>query len=106
MPRQRYSDRELSWLAFNRRVLDLAADDERVPLIERAKFLAIFSSNLDEFFMVRVAGLKRRIDAGVAVPTVTGQMPRDLHESILERTHELVAEQARIFNDDVRPGLV
>lgn len=106
LPRQRYSDRELSWLAFNRRVLDLAADDERVPLIERAKFLAIFSSNLDEFFMVRVAGLKRRIDAGVAVPTVTGQMPRDLHESILERTHELVAEQARIFNDDVRPGLV
>ena len=94
------------WMAFNRRVLDLAADDERVPLIERAKFLAIFSSNLDEFFMVRVAGLKRRIDAGVAVPTVTGQMPRDLHESILERTHELVAEQARIFNDDVRPGLV
>ena len=87
-------------------MLDLAADDERVPLIERAKFLAIFSSNLDEFFMVRVAGLKRRIDAGVAVPTVTGQMPRDLHESILERTHELVAEQARIFNDDVRPGLV
>ena len=106
LPRQRYSDRELSWLAFNRRVLDLAADDERVPLIERAKFLAIFSSNLDEFFMVRVAGLKRRIDAGVAVPTVTGQMPRDLHESILERTHELVAEQACIFNDDVRPGLV
>lgn len=105
LPRDRYSDRELSWLAFNERVLDLASDAERIPLLERAKFLAIFSSNLDEFFMVRVAGLKRRIAAGVAVPTVTGRMPRDLHESILDRTHELVAEQARVFNDDVRPAL-
>lgn len=105
LPRLRYSDRELSWLSFNNRVLDLARDGERVPLLERAKFLAIFSSNLDEFFMVRVAGLKRRIAAGVAVPTVTGQMPRDLHEAILAHTHALVDEQARVFNDDVRPAL-
>ncbi|MEL4358582.1 MULTISPECIES: RNA degradosome polyphosphate kinase [unclassified Luteococcus] len=105
LPSNRYSDREMSWLAFNNRVLDLAKDQLRIPLLERAKFLAIFSSNLDEFFMVRVAGLKRRIDAGVAVPSVTGQMPRDLHDSILARAQELVAEQARVFADEVRPQL-
>ncbi len=105
LPVDRYSDRELSWLAFNNRVLDLARDADRIPLLERAKFLAIFSSNLDEFYMVRVAGLKRRIDAGVAVPTVTGQMPRDLHEAILDRTHELVSTQSQVFAKDVRPAL-
>ena len=97
LPADRYLDRELSWLAFNDRVLDQARDSDRVPLIERAKFLAIFSSNLDEFFMVRVAGLKRRIDAGVAVPSNAGLLPRDLHEAILNRTAELVADQARVF---------
>ncbi|AFV90525.1 Polyphosphate kinase [Acidipropionibacterium acidipropionici ATCC 4875] len=105
LPADRYSDRELSWLAFNNRVLDLARDTERIPLLERANFLAIFSNNLDEFFMVRVAGLKRRIAAGVAVPTVTGQMPRDLHEAILDRTHQLVADQSKVFADVVRPQL-
>lgn len=105
LPADRYSDRELSWLAFNNRVLDLAKDQGRVPLLERAKFLAIFSSNLDEFFMVRVAGLKRRIAAGVAVPSVTGQMPRDLHDAILNRAQELVADQSRTFHEVVRPEL-
>lgn len=105
LPPNRYADREMSWLAFNNRVLDLSKDSLRIPLLERAKFLAIFSSNLDEFFMVRVAGLKRRIDAGVAVPSVTGQMPRDLHDSILARTQELVSEQARVFSEEVRPEL-
>ena len=105
LPEGRYSDRELSWLAFNNRVLDLAKDAQRVPLLERAKFLAIFSSNLDEFYMVRVAGLKRRIDAGVAVPSPAGIMPRDLHDAILTRTAELVADQSRVFNEDVRPAL-
>ena len=106
LPEDRYSDRELSWLAFNERVLDLARDTERIPLLERAKFLAIFSSNLDEFFMVRVAGLKRRIDAGVAVPSVAGMLPRELHDAILARTHDLVSEQSRVFAEEVRPGLV
>ncbi|WP_211336605.1 RNA degradosome polyphosphate kinase [Luteococcus japonicus] len=105
LPPNRYSDREMSWLSFNNRVLDLAKDEQRIPLLERAKFLAIFSSNLDEFFMVRVAGLKRRIDAGVAVRSVTGQMPRDLHDSILVRTQELVTEQAEVFAQRVRPQL-
>ena len=105
LPEGRYSDRELSWLAFNNRVLDLAKDSLRVPLLERAKFLAIFSSNLDEFYMVRVAGLKRRIDAGVAVPSNAGIRPRDLHDATLTRTTELVAEQARVFSGDVRPAL-
>ena len=105
LPLDRFLDRELSWLAFNNRVLDLAKDADQVPLLERAKFLAIFSSNLDEFFMVRVAGLKRRIAAGVAVPTVSGLMPREVHQAILNRTRELVTEQARVFNEDVRPSL-
>ncbi len=105
LPAVRLSDRELSWLAFNNRVLDLARDAKRVPLLERAKFLAIFSSNLDEFFMVRVAGLKRRIAAGVAVPSASGMLPRELHDAILNRTRELVAEQSRVFADEIRPEL-
>jgi len=105
LPADRFLDRELSWLAFNNRVLDLARDQVRVPLLERAKFLAIFASNLDEFFMVRVAGLKRRIAAGVAVPGVSGLLPRDLHIAILNRTRELVQEQHRLFSDEIRPAL-
>ncbi|HYP44894.1 MAG TPA: RNA degradosome polyphosphate kinase [Propionibacteriaceae bacterium] len=105
LPADRFSDRELSWLAFNNRVLDLAKDRRRVPLLERAKFLAIFASNLDEFFMVRVAGLKRRIAAGVAVASVTGTLPRDVHTAILHRTRELMAEQSRVFTDEIRPEL-
>ena len=105
LPADRFSDRELSWLAFNNRVLDLARDSLRVPLLERAKFLAIFTSNLDEFFMVRVAGLKRRIAAGVAVPSASGILPRDLHEAIMSRSRELMTLQARIFAEDVRPAL-
>ncbi|GAA1426730.1 RNA degradosome polyphosphate kinase [Microlunatus lacustris] len=105
LPQDRFLDRELSWLAFNDRVLDLAKDRPRVPLLERAKFLAIFASNLDEFYMVRVAGLKRRIAAGVAVPTVGGMMPRDVHAVILNRTRELVRDQARVFQEEVRPEL-
>ncbi|HEU5483543.1 MAG TPA: RNA degradosome polyphosphate kinase, partial [Microlunatus sp.] len=105
LPEDRFLDRELSWLAFNNRVLDLAKDAQRVPLLERAKFLAIFANNLDEFFMVRVAGLKRRIAAGVAVRSVSGLMPREVHEAILGRTRELVDEHSRVFEEDIRPEL-
>jgi polyphosphate kinase len=102
---ERYLDRELSWLAFNTRVLELAEDPD-LPLLERARFLAIFSSNLDEFFMVRVAGLKRRIAAGVAVPAASGLLPREVHEGTLARTRELMTRQANGFHDDVLPALV
>jgi polyphosphate kinase len=106
LPPDRYNDRELSWLAFNERVLDLARDTKRVPVLERARFLAIFSSNLDEFFMVRVAGLKRRMAAGVAVPSNSGMMPRELLDAILERSRELVNEVTRVFAEQIRPELV
>src|SRR5918995_254384 len=76
----RYLNRELSWLDFNARVLAQAEDPDS-PLLERAKFLAIFANNLDEFYMVRVAGLKRRQQTGLAVPTVSGIMPRDVHSA-------------------------
>ena len=105
LPEGRYHDRELSWLDFNNRVLDLARDATRVPLLERARFLAIFSSNLDEYFMVRVAGLKRRIAAELALPGASGILPRELHELILARVRELTDEQARVFTDEVRPAL-
>ena len=81
LPTDRFLDREISWLQFNERVLQLAAD-ENVPLLERARFLAIFTSNLDEFFMVRVAGLKRRIATGLAVRSASGLEPREVLEQI------------------------
>src|SRR3954451_23246683 len=85
LPEDRFLDREESWLHFNQRVLELAEDPE-LPLLERVRFLAIFASNLDEFFMVRVAGLKRRIAAGLAVRAVSGLMPRDVLEQIWTTT--------------------
>ena len=100
----RFLDRELSWLRFNQRVLELA-EDSRLPLLERARFLAIFTSNLDEFFMVRVAGLKRRIAAGVAVPAASGLMPTEVLDLILNTTRGLVERQARVFRDEVVPAL-
>ena len=100
----RFLDRELSWLRFNQRVLELA-EDPRLPLLERARFLAIFTSNLDEFFMVRVAGLKRRIAAGVAVPAASGLMPTEVLDLILNTTRGLVERQARVFRDEVVPAL-
>ena len=99
-----YLDRELSWLAFNERVLELA-EDPSTPLLERARFLAIFASNLDEFFMVRVAGLKRRIAAGFAVPSATGMSPTRLVEALTERAHVLMDRHADVFEEVVRPAL-
>ena len=105
LPVDRYLDRELSWLQFNERVLQLAAD-ESVPLLERARFLAIFTSNLDEFFMVRVAGLKRRIATGIAVRSPSGLEPREVLEQISKIAHDLAAMQTRIFEGSIRPALV
>ena len=104
LPANRFLDRELSWLAFNQRVLELAQDDE-LPILDRAKFLAIFASNLDEFFMVRVAGLKRRIATGIAVRAASGYTPREVLENIWQRAYDLQREQADLFGEVVLPDL-
>ena len=104
LPEDRFLDRELSWLAFNERVLELAEDPD-LPVLDRAKFLAIFGSNLDEFFMVRVAGLKRRIATGIAVRAASGYTPREVLENIWARAYALQLEQADLFRRSVRPSL-
>ena len=104
LPEERFLDRELSWLAFNQRVLELA-EDPSVPVLERTNFLAIFASNLDEFFMVRVAGLKRRILTGLALPTNIGRAPQDVLDDISQRAHELQARHAAAYQGLVSPAL-
>ncbi|MFF7293260.1 RNA degradosome polyphosphate kinase [Microbacterium sp. NPDC008134] len=104
LPDHRYLDRELSWLAFNQRVLELA-EDPSLPELERANFLAIFASNLDEFFMVRVAGLKRRIVTGLAVPTNIGRSPSDALADISREAHALQLRHADAWTSLVRPAL-
>ena len=104
LPDHRYLDRELSWLAFNQRVLELA-EDPSLPELERANFLAIFASNLDEFFMVRVAGLKRRIMTGLAVPTNIGRSPVDALADISREAHALQLRHADAWTTLVRPAL-
>src|SRR4051794_5840384 len=100
----RFLDRELSWLHFNQRVLELA-EDARLPLLERVRFAAIFANNLDEFFMVRVAGLKRRIAADVAVRAASGLMPREVLERIWAGTRALMDRHARLFRDELVQSL-
>ncbi|MCK3770885.1 RNA degradosome polyphosphate kinase [Microbacterium aerolatum] len=104
LPDHRYHDREISWLAFNQRVLELA-EDPTLPELERSNFLAIFASNLDEFFMVRVAGLKRRIVTGLAVPTNVGRAPSDVLADISREAHALQLRHAQAWTDLVRPAL-
>ncbi|WP_245226616.1 RNA degradosome polyphosphate kinase [Streptomyces smyrnaeus] len=104
LPPDRFLDRERSWLAFNERVLELA-EDPGTPLLERANFLAIFAGNLDEFFMVRVAGLKRRIATGVATRSASGLKPREVLEGIWSRSRELMARHAACYQRDIAPAL-
>jgi len=104
LPADRYSNRELSWLAYNARVL-AQAEDPNLPLLERLKFLAIFASNLDEFYMVRVAGLKRRADMGLQVTSADGLSPREVLATLADRTRDLAQRHARGFRDDVTPML-
>ena len=104
LPKDRFFDRELSWLKFNQRVLECAKNED-MPLLERANFAAIFASNLDEFFMVRVAGLKRRIDSGIAVPSAAGLSPRQQLRAISETAHRLQDEHAHYTIDTILPEL-
>ena len=104
LPDDRYLNRELSWLDFNARVLALAEDPSQ-PLLERAKFLAIFASNLDEFYMVRVAGLKRRDETGLAVRSADGLSPREQLARIATRSQAIAEAHARVFLEQVRPEL-
>ena len=103
-PRERLIDRELSWLAFNERVLELAEDVSN-PLLERCRFLAIFSSNLDDFFMIRVATLKRKLESGVTKKNTAGFTPFELMAEISKRTQELIARQTKCFQTDILPKL-
>lgn len=104
LPADRFLDRELSWLAFNRRVLELAEDPD-MYLLERVNFLSIFASNLDEFFMVRVAGLKRRLATGLAVKSPSGLSPKDVLTKISEEAHELQTRHAKLFLGVIEPEL-
>src|SRR5271170_4574095 len=100
-----YVNRELSWLEFNRRVLE-EAKDPTVPLLERLKFLAIFSSNLDEFFMVRVGGLQQKVQARIARGSGADRMPpSEQLEKIGQTVRQLVAEQYHCMAETVQPAL-
>src|SRR5687768_4268234 len=99
-----YINRELAWLDFNRRVLHEALDP-RTPLLERLKFLAIFSSNLDEFYQVRVAGLKRQVSAGIIERTADGMTPEAQLHTISQVVRDLVRQDRRCLHDDLLPQL-
>ena len=102
--KDRFIDRELTWLDFNERVLE-QAEDHTLPLLERAWFLSIFSSNLDEFYMVRVAGLMRRIKAGITPVRASGLDANQVLAQVTSRAKELTARQAALFQEDIRPAL-
>ena len=101
---QHITDRELSWLSFNQRVLELA-EDQSVPLLERVRFLAIFSSNLDEFYMVRVATALSKIENNVTAVNYAGFTPKELLKEISKRTNLLMARQSRVFHEEIEPLL-
>ena len=104
LPLDRFLDRELSWLDFNQRVLELA-EDSSLPLLERVNFLSIFASNLDEFFMVRVASLKRRIATGIATQSASGLSPQEVLGKISERTKDLQERHANLFAGEISSAL-
>jgi polyphosphate kinase len=104
MSKLNLTDREISWLSFDQRVLELA-EDSTVPLLERLRFLAISSSNLDEFFMVRVATLMSKIENDVTAANVAGFKPKELLAVVSTKVNELVARQSKVLNDDILPEL-
>ncbi len=98
------TDREVSWLSFNERVLEMA-EDESLPLLERVRFLTIFSSNLDEFFMVRVASLHRKLETGVTARNTAGHTPRELMKEISVKTEALMNRHSQTFHQSILPAL-
>ncbi|GAA2283932.1 RNA degradosome polyphosphate kinase [Nonomuraea roseoviolacea subsp. roseoviolacea] len=104
LPQERFLNREESWLQFNERVLELA-EDSSLPLLERVRFLAIFASNLDEFFRVRVAGLKRRMATGLLLRTKSGLKPREELVRISTIAGDLAGRHATLFHDTIVPRL-
>jgi polyphosphate kinase len=104
LPPDRYLDREESWLRFAERVLELA-EDQRVPLLERVRFVSIFASAMDEYFMVRIAGRIRRMATGLPVENASGRPPGQILENALELARELSARHARCFTDSIVPAL-
>jgi polyphosphate kinase len=98
------TDREISWLSFDQRVLELA-EDPNLPLLERVRFLAIFSSNLDEFYMVRVASLLSKIENNISLVNAAGYTPRELLKVVFDETERLVERQSDVFQNDILPGL-
>ena len=99
-PKEILVDRELSWLAFNQRVLELA-EDKTTPLLERCRFLAIFSSNLDDFYMIRVASLKRKLETGITKTNTAGFTPSELMKELSAKTQELIDRKTKCFHNDV-----
>ncbi len=104
MKLQHITDREMSWLSFNQRVLELA-EDPTMPLLERVRFLSIFSSNLDEFYMVRVATLMSKLENDVTAANVAGFTPMELMKQVSIRTNELMERQSRVFHEEIEPLL-
>ena len=101
---EHFINRELSWLEFNQRVLDEALDESN-PLLERLKFFTIVSSNLDEFFEVRVAGLKQEIESGQAKRSIDGLTPSETHRAVIRRVRRMVSDQYDCWNKDLEPAL-
>ena len=103
-PKERLIDRELSWLDFNERVLQLA-EDPSIPLLERCRFLAIFSSNLDDFYMIRVATAKRKIENSITKKNTAGYTPIELMIEISKKTNSLISRMVKCFHEDLLPKL-
>jgi len=104
MKLEHITDREMSWLSFNQRVLELA-EDPTMPLLERVRFLAIFSSNLDEFYMVRVATLMSKLENGITAANVAGFTPIELMKQVSLRTNDLMERHSRVYQDEIEPLL-